>query len=92
MDIPTPIKSFVNHLKIESTYFLMLLLFPSLVLFLVVSHNLCIKQVTRHCELQMGQLLLSSCHTVGTKIQSKEGQIKKGMPLTFSEKFECVMK
>lgn len=40
----------------------------------------------------MGQLLLSSCHTVGTKIQSKEGQIKKGMPLTFSEKFECVMK
>ena len=91
VDIPTPIKSFVNH-KIESIYFLMLLLFPSLVLFKLYR---IIYALSRSRDIANCKWANYCCRRVilwETKIQSKEGQIKKGMPLTFSEKFECVMK
>ena len=70
----------------------MLLLFPPLVLFKLyrIIYALSRSRDTAGCKWAN-----YCCRRVirwGTKIQSKEGQIKKGMPLTFSEKFECVMK
>lgn len=72
----------------------MLLLFPSLVLFTLypIIYALSRSRDTASCKRANLITVVVVSYGGGQKYKVKEGQIKKGMPLTFSETFERVMK